>query len=108
MESENPSSSNPVSDTQKGQLALIDIINVVRDLTLALNRIYETVILTQVTRCLKTELPKNLKERLDFFQNKRKIIKEVPSDWTDTYFFPRFFRMFQSFVLSLKLIIPKI
>lgn len=72
-----PEGSNPVSETRKGQLAIVEVANVVRDLTLALNRVYENVRDTQGTKHLNAELPKNFKERVDTFQERRNTIKKV-------------------------------
>nr|CDS28639.2 hypothetical transcript [Hymenolepis microstoma] len=68
--------SNPVSETQKGQVAIVEIVNVVRDLTLALNRVYENVRDTQGTKHFNAELSKNFKERVDNFQERRNAIKK--------------------------------
>ncbi|VDO07142.1 unnamed protein product [Rodentolepis nana] len=73
--------SNPVSETQKGQIAIVEITNVVRDLTLALNRVYENVRDTQGTKHLNAELPKNFKERVDAFQERRNAIKKNVSQF---------------------------
>ncbi|KAM3184815.1 hypothetical protein ACTXT7_007620 [Hymenolepis weldensis] len=72
-----PEGSNPVSETRKGQLAIVEVANVVRDLTLALNRVYENVRDTQGTKHLNAELPKNFKERVDTFQERRNTIKKA-------------------------------
>ena len=69
--------SNPVSDTVEGQKALLEATSIIRDLTLALNRVYENIRDAQGIRRLNVDLSKNFKERVETFRNYRNTIKKV-------------------------------
>ncbi|VDK42012.1 unnamed protein product [Taenia asiatica] len=69
--------SNPVSDTIEGQKALLDATSIIRDLTLALNRVYENIRDVQGTRRLNADLSKNFKEHVETFQHCRNTVKRT-------------------------------
>ncbi|EUB59469.1 hypothetical protein EGR_05619 [Echinococcus granulosus] len=68
---------NPVSDTVEGQKALLEATSIIRDLTLALNRVYENIRDVQGTRRLNADLSKNFKERVETFQHCRNTVKKT-------------------------------
>ncbi|VDM31702.1 unnamed protein product [Hydatigera taeniaeformis] len=69
--------SNPVSDTVEGQKALLEATSIIRDLTLALNRVYENIRDIQGTRRLNADLSKNFKERVETFQHCRNTVRRT-------------------------------
>ncbi|VDD75033.1 unnamed protein product [Mesocestoides corti] len=72
-----PELSNPISDTEEGQKALLEATSIIRDLTLALNRVYENIRDVQGTQRLNADLSKNFKEHVEHFQHCRSTIKKA-------------------------------